>query len=72
MKTLLLGSLALLMTGCVTSNSRGVCIGLFDDKKPGVDYELSIRNVALGFIFSETIIVPVVVAAKDFECPVEP
>lgn len=65
-------ALALFAQGC-TSSVKGVpCVGLMDTKKPGVEYELSIWNILVAVVFSETIIVPIIVAAKQYECPVEP
>lgn len=61
----------MLVTGCTYDNTSGACIGLLDKGEPGIRYELSIWNVAMGIIFSETIIVPVVVIAKATQCPVE-
>lgn len=69
MKTICLCLALLFATGCRTSNDNGVCVGVLDQKKPGVEYELSIRNVALAVIFSETIVIPVIVVAKLLECP---
>jgi hypothetical protein len=62
-----------LMCSCTFRNSQGECVGLVsqDHKNPGVEYRISWWNIALGVIFSETILIPVVVAIDDFECPVE-
>jgi hypothetical protein len=61
--------LVLMLSGCTTHNSKGDCIGLADEKVAGVKYDLSYWNLVLAFVFSETIVVPVVVLAKDLECP---
>lgn len=59
-----------LLAGCTTKTPYGDCIGAFDEKKPGVDYKLSVKNLILAIFFSETIIVPVVVVADEIRCPV--
>lgn len=59
-----------LLAGCTTRTEHGECIGAFDDKKPGVEYKLSGWNLFLAIVFSETIVVPVVVVADEFRCPV--
>jgi hypothetical protein len=64
-------SLAILSSGCVDSNSRGPCIGIQTAQDKNTSYEWSIRNCAVGIIFSETIIVPVIVLATDCRCPKE-
>lgn len=71
-KLLAIGLIALLTCGCVTSNSKGKCIG-FDEKgkKAGVEYKLSSWNVAMAVIFSETIVVPIVVILDQCKCPIE-
>lgn len=67
----LLLALALAVSGCTTHTSGGECVGLLDDKVPGVKYELSVWNVVMAVVFSETVIVPVVVVASDLQCPQE-
>ncbi len=57
------------MIGCTTETKSGSCVGILDLKTPGLKYELSYRNVFMGVIFSETIIVPAVVILKELECP---
>ena len=61
--------LILALSGCTSSNAGGRCVGVLDQKKPGVEYSLSVWNIFLGLIFSETIIVPVYVVGKALECP---
>ena len=67
--TLLLSFLT--FAGCTCSNSKGDCIGLANDPVPGVTYKASTRNIVLGIVFSETVVVPAVVVLTDLKCPVE-
>ena len=59
----------LLLSGCTQSTLHGPCVGVVDAKDPNLTYTLSYWNVAMGFIFSGTIIVPAIVVLKDLECP---
>lgn len=61
-----------LLSGCTSKNEYGECIGAFDDKKPGVEYKLSVWNTVLAVIFVETVVVPVVVVANQARCPTGP
>lgn len=70
MKRLTILLVALMLTGCTTKTQYGECIGAFDNKKPDLEYKLSALNLALAVIFSETIVVPVVVVADETRCPV--
>jgi hypothetical protein len=65
-------ALAALMSGCTSKNEFGECIGTFDDKKPGLEYKLSVWNTFLAVVFVETIVVPIVVVADEVRCPVTP
>lgn len=65
-------AIALSASGCTSRTSAGPCIGILDEKVPGVTYKLSGWNLFLAVLFSETIIVPVVVVANELQCPVEP
>jgi hypothetical protein len=58
-----------LLSGCTRETSFGECVGLADKKDPELRYELSYWNVGIGVVFWETVIVPIVVAAKQLECP---
>jgi hypothetical protein len=58
------------LAACTSSTEYGKCIGIADDKDPKLHYKLSVWNAFLGFIFVETIIVPVWVLADETFCPV--
>lgn len=60
------------LAGCTDRTRFGDCIGAFDDKKPDLEYEMSVKNVVWAVALSETIIVPVVVVAKQTHCPIGP
>ena len=70
-KLFLVMLMSVFLTGCTTSNDLGECIGVSDNPKPGLVYKVSYWNLFLAFIFSETIIVPLVVVFDSIKCPVE-
>ena len=63
--------MSVFLTGCTTSTHLGQCIGVTDTPKPGLVYKVSYWNLFMAFIFSETIIVPLVVVFDSIKCPVE-
>lgn len=69
-KTITMLALALGLGACTSETSLGPCIGAFDDGDPKFVYETSTKNVVLAVLFSETIVVPLVVIAKETKCPV--
>jgi hypothetical protein len=69
-KFIALSALVALLTGCTSRTEYGECIGVLQDKKPDLEYKLSGWNTFLAVIFSETIIVPVMVVANEHSCPV--
>lgn len=62
--------IAVALTGCTKRTEFGRCIGIGGEEKPHLEYEVSYWNIFMGFIFSETIVVPIVVAADQLYCPV--
>jgi hypothetical protein len=71
MKKMIAALLALtVLAGCTDRTPFGECIGAFDDKKPELEYKMSVKNVVWAVALSETIVVPVVVIAKQTHCPV--
>jgi hypothetical protein len=69
-KILVIATLMALLTGCTSSTQYGSCVGIADDKAPNLQYKLSIWNTFLAIVFSETIIVPIVVLVNETYCPV--
>lgn len=62
---------AAVLAGCTSVTSHGPCIGIGDeDKDPSKVYKVNIGNLIVGIIFIETIVVPIVVAVDQFQCPV--
>lgn len=70
MKAVALVLAAWMTAACTSETQFGPCIGAFDDRAPGLRYEVSTKNVVLACIFFETVFVPVIVAAKEVRCPV--
>lgn len=60
------------VAGCQCSTKHGDCIGLADDPEPGLQYKASHRNIILGLIFFETLIVPADVVLFRLKCPSGP
>lgn len=58
-----------LCSSCIKHTEYGECIGVQDKAQMKKEYRLSYWNIFIGLIFSETIIVPVVVALDDVYCP---
>lgn len=74
MKKLLLCSavlaLSLLTSACTTRTRYGDCIGVGDNPEPQLNYRFSAWNIAVGVVFSETIVVPIIVVVDELKCPV--
>lgn len=81
MKRLLLLIPLLLLAACesertiptkrVPSGESVSCVGVLSEtRQSGVEYAPSIRNIAVGAFFIETIITPAVVVAVELKCPV--
>jgi hypothetical protein len=62
--------LAASLSACTSKTQYGDCIGVLQEKKPNLTYELSVWNTVLAVVFSETIVVPIVVVANQHSCPV--
>ena len=62
-------ALVALLSGCTSANQFGQCIGAFDEGTPGVKYKPSGWNIAMGIIFVETIVAPLVVIFDQTLCP---
>lgn len=59
------------LVGCQGRTDLGDCVGIGAKQNPQFEYRASTRNVVLGIVFVETIVVPIVIAADEFYCPVE-
>lgn len=70
MKFVVASVLALMLTGCTSSTPLGPCIGINDQENEKLQYSYSAWNVAMGAVFSETIVVPLVVVFAELKCPV--
>lgn len=63
-------SVLLVFSSCTSSNELGKCVGISQGQDPKLNYELSIWNAALGIIFFEMIIPPIMVLHHETYCPV--
>jgi len=70
MKKFLLILSLLLTISCTTRTEFGECIGAFDEKQPDLIYKMSYWNLAMGIIFIETVVVPLVTVGDDLICPI--
>jgi hypothetical protein len=74
MRTLLILAVMVLLTGCRTeaevNGKMYPCVGTNSTRNPNLVYKMSTRNVVVGIIFIETIVVPVVTVLEYLECPV--
>lgn len=61
---------SLLLGACESRTAFGPCVGLNGGEDSTLVYHGSTRNIVLGVVFVETIITPVVVALKEYKCPV--
>lgn len=67
----LIGTILLLfaLSGCTTETKYGPCVGVTGPKDPSLVYEVNIQNVAIGVIFAQTVVVPIYIVLKAWECP---
>lgn len=61
---------ATVLGGCTSSTEYGDCIGFDDDEVPGLKYDVSSKNVAIGVIFSAFIVPPLIVLFDELRCPI--
>jgi hypothetical protein len=64
--------IAVALSGCASRTDYGDCVGLGEKQNPQLRYKVSVRNVAVGVIFIELIVPPIVVVADETFCPVGP
>ena len=69
-KLLVLSAILIGLSSCTSKTEFGPCIGAFEDKNPAKVYKISIWNVAMGIIFIEMLIPPIVVIVDGTLCPV--
>lgn len=58
------------LVGCTTKTEFGPCIGAFDEKDPAKIYKVSGWNIAMGILFMEFVVPPIVVLVDNTHCPV--
>lgn len=71
-KLLCIALMTTMLVGCTSKTEYGSCIGITEKENPTLHYKVSAWNVFLAIVFSETIIVPVLVLADEVSCPVGP
>ena len=68
---LFVGTCAAVTSSCYTGSTQyGDCVGLGADKVPGLQYDLDVGNVVIAAVFSETIVIPLIILLSDAYCPV--
>lgn len=72
MRTIMLLVLLATLAGCASRTQYGQCVGMADDKRPELQYKVSVRNLLVGIVFIELIVPPIIVATNEFYCPVGP
>lgn len=71
MKRLIILFALTLLCACTSKTEFGNCVGAFDDKDPKLTYKLSGKNVFLGVVGSELMLIPpIVVLVNETFCPV--
>lgn len=68
--TLAVALAATLLVGCESSTEFGECVGVVEEKNPALVYDISAWNIAMGVIFFEMVVPPLVVLLDELECPV--
>lgn len=58
-----------MLSGCISKTEHGPCIGAFDDEDPALIYRASARNVVIGLLLFETVMVPAYVIVEQTKCP---
>lgn len=66
----LLFTILSLLSGCISRTKYGSCYGLIGTKEPNLEYKLSVYNVVIAVLFSETIVIPGIVLAAEIYCPI--
>ena len=69
-KVIALALAMLVLAACERRTEFGACIGITEDRDPGLKYKMSTRNAIIGIIFIESVIVPIFWLADEFECPI--
>lgn len=70
-KFMMLAMVAVMLSACTEATEFGECIGLNSAlEDPELIYEYNAFNIAVGIIFAETIVVPIVVLVDQLKCPV--
>jgi hypothetical protein len=61
-----------LLGGCTRNTNYGKCIGVQTEEVKTLNYDFSVKNIVIGLIFSETLIIPAIVILDDVKCPTGP
>lgn len=70
MKNLILIIFTLLATACTKETEYGDCVGVIKSSEdPKLIYEMSYKNVIIGIVLSETLVIPTIVVFADLYCP---
>lgn len=69
-KLMIVALLAVMLSACTERTEFGECIGVNGPEVPELVYAYDAWNIAMGVIFSETIIVPIIVVLDGYKCPI--
>jgi len=69
-KLMTVALLAVMLSACTETTEFGNCIGALGPEDPELIYKYDAWNIAIGIVFSETMIVPIMVALDGYKCPV--
>jgi hypothetical protein len=59
-----------MLSACTGTTEYGSCVGLASQEKPSLEYTVSWWNLFVGvFLFSETVLIPVVTILFFVKCP---
>lgn len=70
MKNLFLVLFLTTLTSCTLNTRHGECVGLDDERDPGLIYETNYLNVVVAALLFSTIIIPAIVVLEGTLCPV--
>lgn len=59
------------LSACSTRTDLGECIGADDREDKRFLYDVNLKNVIIGILFFQTVLVPINVVGWNLKCPME-